>query len=120
MAINTTRMAPVAIVLPSRATATFPSASRSAMMPEPTTVATSSQVPRHSATARRGRSNVVMASGRLREAPPDFLQAPLQRQAVERAERQAGEHADPVGQHAVGVGEGQMPLGLAALGGGRV
>ena len=42
----TTRIAPVGIVLPSSAIAWFPPARRSAMMPEPTTVATRMAVPR--------------------------------------------------------------------------
>ena len=43
---------PVGIVLPSSAIATLPPASRSAMMPEPTTVASSENVPSHSAMRR--------------------------------------------------------------------
>ena len=55
MVISTTRIAPVGSVLPSSASAT--SLVRvSAMMPEPTTVATSSAVPSASAARRRGRS----------------------------------------------------------------
>jgi hypothetical protein len=50
--IRTTSIAPVGIVFPSSASA--PSSLRlSAMMPEPTTVATSSAVPSASATSRR-------------------------------------------------------------------
>ena len=49
-------MAPVAMVLPSRAMATFPPARFSAMMPEPTTVASNIAVPTHSARQRRERS----------------------------------------------------------------
>src|SRR5687767_5705540 len=71
MAISTTRMAPVAMVLPSSATATFPPARRSAMIPDPTTVATSIHVPRNSATARRGRSNSDILSSRLGQWPAD-------------------------------------------------
>ena len=51
--IRTTRMAPVGMVLPSSAMATLPPASFSAMMPEPTTVATRSPVPSASAAMRR-------------------------------------------------------------------
>ena len=54
MVISTTRIAPVGIVLPSSASATS-SVSRSAMMPEPTTVATSMAVPSASAARRRGK-----------------------------------------------------------------
>ena len=47
-------MAPVAIVLPRRASASSP-VSRSAMMPEPTTAATRNAVPSASAARRRPR-----------------------------------------------------------------
>src|ERR1700734_1928431 len=53
MVISTTSTAPVAIALASRASAMLPSASRSAMMPEPTTVLNKRSVPRNSAA--RGR-----------------------------------------------------------------
>ena len=53
--IRTTRIAPVGMVLPRSAMATFPPASCSAMMPEPTTVATRSPVPSASAARRRAR-----------------------------------------------------------------
>ena len=51
--IRATRAAPVAIVLASSATATLPPESRSPIMPEPTTVASSSAVPIASAVRRR-------------------------------------------------------------------
>src|SRR5258708_2020523 len=57
--ISTTRIAPVGIVLPSSASATS-LVRLSAMMPEPTTVATKSAVPNASAAMRRGRSNPGM------------------------------------------------------------
>src|SRR6202007_2472606 len=47
--------APVAIVFASNANATLPFASRSAMIPEPITAATSNNVPRNSAVRRLGR-----------------------------------------------------------------
>ena len=53
--IRATSAAPVAIVFASNANATFPPASRSAMIPDPTTAATSSSVPRNSAVRRLGR-----------------------------------------------------------------
>ena len=59
MVINTARMAPVASVLPSRATASLPSARFSAMIPEPTTVASSSSVPRASAANLRDNSTAT-------------------------------------------------------------
>ena len=52
--IMTTRIAPVASVFPRSARARFPSASRSPMMPEPTTVASKKAVPSTSATSRFG------------------------------------------------------------------
>lgn len=51
--IRTTRIAPVARVLPSSATASLPLARFSPMMPEPITVASSSSVPRASARSLR-------------------------------------------------------------------
>ena len=61
MVISTTRIAPVGSVLPSRASA-MSSVSRSAMIPEPTTVATRIAVPAASATSRRERLNVTPVS----------------------------------------------------------
>ena len=52
-------MAPVAIVLHSSASATFPPASLSAMIPEPTTAASRKAVPSHSATARCARPGII-------------------------------------------------------------
>ena len=48
-----------AIVLARSAMATFPPARRSAMIPEPTTVASSSAVPTSSASTRRTRSGLM-------------------------------------------------------------
>src|SRR5215472_13004773 len=50
--IRTTRTAPVAMVFARRAIATFPAASRSPMIPEPTTAATRNDVPRNSDAMR--------------------------------------------------------------------
>ena len=47
--ISTVRIAPVAMVLPSSAIASFPSARLPAMMPDPTTPASNNVVPRNSA-----------------------------------------------------------------------
>ena len=58
--ISTTRMAPVGSVLQSRASATS-LVSVSAMMPDPTTVATRIPVPSASAARRRDRSNVSIS-----------------------------------------------------------
>ena len=67
--INTTRIAPVAMVLPSKAMATLPPASCSAMMPDPTTVATSIIVPNHSANNRRDRLIISWPHGFAAVAP---------------------------------------------------
>ena len=53
--ISATNTAPVARVFASSAMATFPPASRSPMMPEPTTPASRSAVPTASAVSRRAR-----------------------------------------------------------------
>ena len=60
--IRTTRMAPVGSVLHSSASATLPPASRCAMMPEPTTVASRNAVPSASATARRASDGISVGS----------------------------------------------------------
>src|SRR5450631_1922738 len=66
MVIRTTRIAPVASALPSSASATS-LVRLSAMMPEPTTVATSNAVPSASAASRRGKSKFCMdRSGSIR------------------------------------------------------
>ncbi len=57
--IRTTRIAPVGMVLPRSVMATFPPASRSAMMPEPTTVASSENVPSHSTMSFRSMGDPV-------------------------------------------------------------
>lgn len=61
-------MAPVASALARRASATFPPASRSAMMPEPMTVANSRKLPVASASKRRA---FVLIMG-VRSAPRVF------------------------------------------------
>ena len=58
--MSTIRMAPVAAVFASSATASFPAASRSPMIPEPTTVATRIPVPSASEARRRPRWNSFM------------------------------------------------------------
>src|ERR1700732_3039474 len=59
--MRTTSIAPVASVLPSSASATS-FVRLSAMMPEPTTVATSNAVPSASAASRRGKSKFCMSA----------------------------------------------------------
>ena len=58
--------APVDKVFPSSARATFPPASRSAMRPEPITVATSNAVPTASAANRRAEFSITRVDGRSR------------------------------------------------------
>src|SRR3984957_1231782 len=72
--ISTTRTAPVGSVLPSSAKATS-LVSLSAMMPEPTTVATKNAVPSASAARRRRRSKPGMAAffARRQTARRQFL-----------------------------------------------
>src|SRR5689334_12948840 len=120
MAIKTTRIAPVAIVLPSSAMATFPPARFCAMMPEPTTVATSIKVPRNSATARRGRSNSGIDSSRLGQRLTDLVQALLEAQPIDGSKRQAGEDADAVVKQPIGFCEREASLSFLALGCGRI
>jgi hypothetical protein len=57
--IMATRIAPVAMVLVSRATATLPFASRSPIIPEPTTVASNIAVPNASAVSRLARFGFI-------------------------------------------------------------
>jgi hypothetical protein len=61
-AINVPSTATVAAVLAKSATATFPPASRSAMMPEPTTVAASSSDPIASAIKRRDNGSALIGA----------------------------------------------------------
>ena len=114
--MSTTRIAPVGIVLPSSAMAVFPPASLAAMMPEPTTVATSRQVPSASAARRRLRSKIMVppavvlsdrpvrrAGGRCPFHSADRREACLQGGIIETIERQGNHRVDtsleaPVGE----------------------
>src|SRR6266403_1447375 len=78
--------APVAIVFASNANATFPPASRSAMIPDPTTAATSSSVPRHSAVRRLGRLGFTCF--------PDAVDFLLDGEFVKGGQRQAQQQGD--------------------------
>ncbi len=74
--ISTTRIAPVGNVLHKSARATFPPASRSAMMPEPTTAASKNAVPRNSAPSLCARRSLTMRDARRRASRSDrFRQA---------------------------------------------
>src|SRR5215472_4276485 len=57
--ISATNAAPVAIVFASKAIATFPPASRSPMIPEPTTAIRRKAVPTNSAVIRARRLNLI-------------------------------------------------------------
>lgn len=88
--MSTARVATVAPVLASSATAAFPPASRSAMIPEPMTAAQSSSAPNDSAKRRRTTSGGVAAR------PADRVEPLLQFQVVERSNRKRDEDLDSV------------------------
>ena len=77
---NATSAAPVAAEFASNATAIFPPARRSPMIPEPTTVANRNAVPRNSATTRR-----VTLYGLLASNTADVIEALLQRESFREA-----------------------------------
>src|SRR5688572_11060497 len=95
--ISATSPAPVAIVLASSAIATLPPASRSAMIPEPTTTASSSAVPSPSATSRRA-SVMAPPSADLADAAQLRLQAV--RIVLQFRQRQGKEGFDAAAQDA--------------------
>src|ERR671919_3133875 len=97
MAISTNRIAPVANVLPSRAMATFPPASCSAMMPDPITVANRKKQPTASAASGRP-SPASVNPGALVRGLADVGQAEL----VDILDRQRQEQLDPPLQLVVG------------------
>src|SRR5712672_4318699 len=84
--IRATSAAPVAIVFASNAKATFPPASRSAIIPDPTTAATRSKFPRNSAVRRLGRLGFTGFTDAV-----DFF---LDSEFVEAGQRQAQQQAD--------------------------
>src|SRR5436190_8387299 len=95
MVISTTSAAPVAMALARSAMAEFPPASRSAMMPEPTTAISRKAVPSASAASRRARSIGMLTR-------PDFVETLFQRHAVQAFHRQGGEEFDPPVQDEMG------------------
>ena len=100
-------MAPVAMVFPSRATASFPPDRCSAMIPEPMTVANRKKEPRPSAAIRRpsgSSANDVLRLGGL----SNLLQFPLQCQLVEALKGKREEQPYPPLQGAVGVDESSL------------
>src|ERR1700734_2535090 len=118
MVMSTTKIAPVGMVLPRSAMAALPPASRSAMMPEPTTVATKSAVPSPSAKSRRSSASILRRAAILARA--DRVELFLQAQLIERAQRQADENSDAVGQHAERIGKRQAHFRLGAGGKRRI
>src|SRR5687768_7105120 len=94
--ISTNSMAPVAMVLASRATASFPPASRSAMIPEPITQANRKKAPSPSAAIRRPSRGVGSDSGWLRILRlADIAEARLQAQLVDAFQWKRQEQSDP-------------------------
>src|SRR5687767_10178947 len=95
MVIRTNRIDPVAMVLASRATASFPPASRSAMIPEPITQANRKKAPIPSAASRRPSGGVGSDSGWLRIRLADIAEARLQAQLVDAFQWKRQEQANP-------------------------
>src|ERR1700722_13030657 len=89
-AIKVARTATVAPVFAMSATAKFPAASRSAMIPEPITVAASRSEPKPSAAMRRNMTLDI----RCRGAMPDRAQLLAQRHWVQGCDRQLSEEPD--------------------------
>src|SRR4051794_21720963 len=118
IAIRTNRIAPVAIVLPSRATVSLPRARCSAMIPDPITVATRKNEPIPSAASRRARL------GSAKRRPAAFAGRRNRGDGGDRIECRAvtvdGRFAGRVERfpdHAVGVGHPAL-LGLRIAAGG--
>src|SRR5262245_45699350 len=101
-----------------RAIATSPPASRPAMMPEPTTAASSSAVPSASQSVERVNGPLRCCGSRRFTA--DCIEPALKGKPVERGERQAGEQLDAVLQRREGLAEGTTLLQIGAFHGGRI
>ena len=104
--------------------APFPPASRSAMMPEPTTAASRNAVPSASAaSAARQIGGHQLGSRpwrwRLRMRPMSRSRLCSVSRSSER-DRQRVEYADPLIEHPVGVREGQRDFRRRAVGLGRI
>src|SRR5271168_3999632 len=98
------------------ATARFPAASRSAMIPEPITVAASSNEPKPSA-ARRRSTILGFLRGRLLSDRAQFL---AQRHLIERCDRQLCEEFDPGFEFLECRSEGKGLIGVSAFGRGGI
>src|SRR3981081_3666280 len=126
MVMITTRIAPVGSVLPRSAIAWFPPDNRSAMMPEPITVATRMPVPSASARSRRERGSEALFFGGSRRGPAsvlglaDGIQLFLQRQLVEGANRQTDKNRDAVIEHSKCIGKSETNFGRVSGGCGRI
>src|SRR5687767_6434540 len=90
MVIITNRIAPVAMVLASSATATLPPLSASAITPEPITPANRKKLPTPSAASRRPSAGAA-SGGMLVHGLADPAELPLQAQFVDAVERQREE-----------------------------
>src|SRR5262249_20835000 len=106
------------MALASSATATFPPARRSAMMPEPTTAPSSSALP--SASHRLARATSALRCCASRRLAADCIELALQGEPVEGAQRQAGEQLYAVLQRREGLAKGAAALDLRAVDRGRV
>src|SRR5271166_6001886 len=93
-AIRVASTATVAPVLARSATATLPPLRRSAMIPDPTTVAASNADPRPSANSRRD-SGLVCIVGTGIRCMTNRVQAFLEPHPVDRGERETQEQFDP-------------------------
>src|SRR6185369_12029055 len=103
MAISTNRIAPVASVLPSRATASLPWLRFCAMIPEPITVAKRKKEPTPSAARRRTRGG---SGDILVGTSANLAQLRLQAHRVDAVQRERQEQADTPLQGIIGVAEG--------------
>src|SRR5271170_1993029 len=106
-AINVARTATVAAVFASSATARFPPASRSAMIPEPITVAAKRSEPKPS--ARSARWSTLSGLG-CRAALSDLSELRLQSHSVEGVDGKAGKELDPSFKFLEGFAERERVL----------
>src|SRR5215471_11121792 len=115
--MSTARIAPVAMVLQRRASATLPPASFCAMMPEPTTAARRNAVPSHSANRRRASVGINGFRGLGRRAfhLPDLAELALQAERVDGPQWQRGKDGNALVEHAIGFLECERGLGGCAL-----
>src|SRR3984893_7502613 len=113
-AMSVASTATVAAVFANNATARFPPARRSAMIPEPITVEVSSIDPRPSATSARRIMSDSLAGG---TALADLTQPSLQRHGIERLDRKTRKELDSRFKLLKRPAERKRFLGIAALGG---